>query len=41
MRKDYFYQIGTYDQQMEIWGPDNVELSLRVRLSLGSAVAQW
>ena len=30
MRKDYFIQIGKYDEDMEIWGPDNVELSLRV-----------
>ena len=31
MRKDFFLQTGKYDEEMEIWGPDNVELSLRVR----------
>ena len=33
MRKDFFLKTGKYDEEMEIWGPDNVELSLRVRES--------
>ncbi|XP_021581929.1 polypeptide N-acetylgalactosaminyltransferase 6 isoform X1 [Ictidomys tridecemlineatus] len=28
--KSYFEHIGTYDNQMEIWGGENVEMSLRV-----------
>lgn len=28
--KEYFYQIGSYDEQMEIWGGENVEMSFRV-----------
>ena len=37
MTKDFFLKSGKYDEEMEIWGPDNVELSLRVSLSLGTA----
>jgi predicted glycosyltransferase involved in capsule biosynthesis len=31
MNKDYFFEIGAYDEQMEIWGGENLELSFRVR----------
>jgi polypeptide N-acetylgalactosaminyltransferase len=28
--RDYFYESGSYDDQMEIWGGENVEMSLRI-----------
>lgn len=28
--RDYFYEIGSYDKDMDIWGAENIEMSLRV-----------
>lgn len=28
--RDFFYEIGAYDEGMEIWGAENVEISLRI-----------
>ncbi|VDN23749.1 unnamed protein product, partial [Dibothriocephalus latus] len=30
IRRDYFYELGSYDEGMVVWGGENVEMSLRV-----------
>lgn len=30
IERDYFYEIGTYDEGMDIWGAENLEMSFRV-----------
>lgn len=29
--REYFFEIGSYDDQMKIWGGENLEMSFRVR----------
>ena len=28
--REYFYEIGAYDEGMEIWGGENLEMSFRL-----------
>lgn len=30
INRDYFFEIGGYDDQMKIWGGENLEMSFRV-----------
>lgn len=32
--REFFFEIGSYDEQMDIWGSENLEMALRVRRTL-------
>lgn len=29
--RSFFYELGAYDKDMEIWGGENIEMSLKVK----------
>lgn len=28
--REFFYEIGSYDQKMDVWGSENLEMAIRV-----------
>ena len=39
IHRQYFYDIGSYDQEMDIWGGENLEMSFRVSFILQNMIA--
>lgn len=36
--RSYFYELGSYDEGMDIWGAENIEMSLRVRCAFACRI---
>jgi len=39
--KSYFYDIGSYDEGMNIWGGENLEMSFRVSCCSTVWLSSW
>lgn len=41
MSRKYFFQLGGYDERMNIWGAENLEISFRVGTASLQSLTNW